>query len=306
VKNLNLLWGSPRYLAPYWSNIKLNIKHKDRFSYIYGILPSLEESIRKLHKQEKNAIVEDKYIVVGNGASQILQALFHVLGKNIWCNSPYFSRFPLLAAQAGVSWSIDQYDGYQIITSPNNPDGSVSWSEHPNKIFDLSYNWKQYTDPIEYNQDIMVFTISKATGFASTRIGWCVVSDPKLAKDLTQYIEINSGGVCGEAQEKAVAIIKSQLNNKNTCFDYGSKVLLSRWNQLKKIKTKLHILNSSGHFIWFKKKNMSKYFKDRNISYLSGDHFGEDIEHGRLNLGCSASEFKELLRRISESYNEFL
>lgn len=300
MKELKLSWGTPDYLSPYWKNYKFKSVDNTKLGYVYGSLPELKESIIKIHKQEQNAIMDDKYIVVANGASQMLQALFRVLGKNVYATPPYFSRFPLLAEQAGVPWGIDEYGGYQIITNPSNPDNRISWTHNKNKIFDLSYNWKQYTDPIDYNQDIMVFSLSKAFGFASTRIGWCVVSDSQLAKKLTDYIEISSG-VSIEAQHKACQVINSQLKVKDTCFEYGKDILLKRWEKIKKLNTKLDIINTSGHFLWFRLKNMKKYFKDRNISYMEGHHFGESDEFGRLNLGCSESDFKELLRRINES-----
>lgn len=68
-------------------------------------------------------------------------------------------------------------DSYiEIICSPNNPDGfikqSVLNSEKGKTIHDLAYYWPQYTaitGPADH--DIMLFTVSKCTGHAGTRLG---------------------------------------------------------------------------------------------------------------------------------------
>lgn len=65
----------------------------------------------------------------------------------------------------------------ELVTSPNNPDGSIRQAV-VNKgggrtVHDLAYYWPQYT-PITHtaSHDIMLFTVSKSTGHAGTRIGF--------------------------------------------------------------------------------------------------------------------------------------
>ena len=64
----------------------------------------------------------------------------------------------------------------ELVTSPNNPDGltkqAVVKGDKGILIHDLAYYWPQYTpiiSPADY--DIMLFTVSKSTGHAGTRIG---------------------------------------------------------------------------------------------------------------------------------------
>lgn len=65
----------------------------------------------------------------------------------------------------------------ELVTSPNNPDGSTRQAvvnrERGILIHDLAYYWPQYT-PISFpaDNDIMLFTVSKSTGHAGTRIGY--------------------------------------------------------------------------------------------------------------------------------------
>ena len=66
----------------------------------------------------------------------------------------------------------------EVVTSPNNPDGTlrvpvVNSGVEGKIIYDLAYYWPQYT-PItdQLDHDVMVFTFSKCTGHAGSRIGW--------------------------------------------------------------------------------------------------------------------------------------
>jgi L-tryptophan--pyruvate aminotransferase len=64
----------------------------------------------------------------------------------------------------------------ELVCSPNNPDGAIREavlsSDTGKTIHDLAYYWPQYT-PItrRADHDIMLFTVSKSTGHAGTRIG---------------------------------------------------------------------------------------------------------------------------------------
>ncbi|KAG5631874.1 hypothetical protein H5410_003591 [Solanum commersonii] len=64
----------------------------------------------------------------------------------------------------------------ELITSPNNPDGIIREvvvnGDQGKLIYDLAYYWPQYTAITSpANHDVMLFTISKCTGHAGSRIG---------------------------------------------------------------------------------------------------------------------------------------
>ena len=78
---------------------------------------------------------------------------------------------------AGDAYSFDKDRPYiEVVTSPNNPDGAIREAVVNRKggklIHDLAYYWPQYT-PItgRADYDVMLFTFSKATGHAGSRIG---------------------------------------------------------------------------------------------------------------------------------------
>lgn len=64
----------------------------------------------------------------------------------------------------------------ELVTSPNNPDGSIRQPvvnrSGENLVHDFAYYWPQYT-PISSpaDHDLMLFTVSKATGHAGMRLG---------------------------------------------------------------------------------------------------------------------------------------
>lgn len=71
-------------------------------------------------------------------------------------------------------------DSYiELVCSPNNPDGAIREAVLDPKtgngrtVHDLAYYWPQYT-PItkRASHDIMLFTVSKCTGHAGTRLGY--------------------------------------------------------------------------------------------------------------------------------------
>lgn len=64
----------------------------------------------------------------------------------------------------------------EVVCAPNNPDGfmneAVLSAENGKTIHDLAYYWPHYTaisKPADH--DIMLFTVSKSTGHAGTRLG---------------------------------------------------------------------------------------------------------------------------------------
>ena len=64
----------------------------------------------------------------------------------------------------------------EVVTTPNNPDGSLREAVVDRKdgmlIHDLAYYWPSYT-PVTRpaDHDIMLFTLTKCTGHAGSRIG---------------------------------------------------------------------------------------------------------------------------------------
>lgn len=78
---------------------------------------------------------------------------------------------------AGDAYNFNKDGPYiELVTSPNNPDGSIRKPVVDRTggilVHDFAYYWPQYT-PISYpaDHDLMLFTVSKATGHAGMRLG---------------------------------------------------------------------------------------------------------------------------------------
>jgi L-tryptophan---pyruvate aminotransferase len=287
---IDLTWGNPEFLYPYWKNKHFIIKNNN-LSYIYGGIERLKDLILNLHSQQNNANVKDKFVVIGNGASQLLTAAMKAYGKPVWATPPYFSRFPFLADIANVPWDMGK-DCTQIITSPNNPDGSKSILPYSHNIIsDLCYNWKQYTGaPLEYNHPLMIFSLSKATGHASSRIGWALVKDKEIADKMTEFVEHNTAGVSIESQLHASYIIENQLESEISVFDYGKTILDQRWYTIRKMKNlPFKVLNRNGMFLYAEGECPPE------VICLRGNSFGDSSTRFRVNIGCDEKKFNQFI-----------
>lgn len=81
--------------------------------------PEFQEAVRRLHRVVGNAVVDDRYIVVGTGSTQLYQAALYALTSpggpepvSVVSAAPYYSvsllLIHILSQQliAWVSWSI--------------------------------------------------------------------------------------------------------------------------------------------------------------------------------------------------------
>lgn len=294
-------WGSPTFLSFYWKSKPLNRVQNELISkdYLYGSRASLKSKIKKLHIKVKNANTDGKHVVVAAGATQILLGILYLLGedsykKSAYAEKPHFSRFPALANYAQLDW-LKKDSSIYIVTNPNNPDGNIR--DHTKAdILDLCYNWPQYTTPVNYDHPIMVFSLSKATGHANTRIGWVILKDEELAKRLERFIEFSTGGLSLDAQIKAEQVIQTQLKTKDTVFRYGKRILDFRWERINKLKHifPFKVLNNSGMFLWVKGTC------PKEIQSLSGELLGASSDFFRLNIGCSQTTFNKFINLVTK------
>eukprot|EP01018_Ginkgo_biloba_P009831 Gb_19963 [translate_table: standard] len=235
--------------------------------------PELAKEIRSLHSLVGNAVTKGRHIVIGTGSTQLFQAALYALSPrdhskptSVVSAAPYYSSYPLVTDYlkseiyrwAGDAWNFSQTsdeDFYiELVTSPNNPDGfareAVVNGSGP-VIYDLAYYWPHYT-PITApaNHDLMLFTVSKSTGHAGSRIGWAIVKDVEVAKKMTKYIELNTIGVSKDSQLRATQILHSVSNSyaseniidtqgelsidqEDRFFHHGSSLMTERWKRLR-------------------------------------------------------------------------
>uniref|UniRef100_M1DIT6 Alliin lyase n=1 Tax=Solanum tuberosum TaxID=4113 RepID=M1DIT6_SOLTU len=127
----------------------------------------------------------------------------------------------------------------ELITSPNIPNGIIREhvvnGDQGKLIYDLAYYWPQYTSiTSRANHDVMLFTISKCTGHAGSRIGWALVKGKEVARKMTKFTEICTIGVSKEPQLRDAKILEVISNSYldftlENFLEYSQSRMTDRW-----------------------------------------------------------------------------
>ncbi|XP_057949229.1 L-tryptophan--pyruvate aminotransferase 1-like [Malania oleifera] len=366
---INLDHGDPKMFESYWEKMgeKCTVVipgwrsmsyFSDAGNQCWFLEPQLAESIRRLHVVVGNAVAEDRHVVVGNGSSQLFQAALYAVCSpggpapvNVVSAVPYYSCYPEVTdfLKSGLyQWGGDahSYNGkdpyVEVVTSPNNPDGFIRESVVKQDqggghdvagklIHDLAYYWPHYTPitkPVDH--DIMLFTFSKCTGHAGSRIGWALVKDKEVAKKMTKFIELNTIGVSKESQLRAAKIMEviyqgyqnfgtpAKLEN---FFEYAQCLMAGRWNKLREVVKNSETFtlpqypqeycyfsrqSSQAHpaFAWLKCnkeeiEDCASFLRRHKILTRSGNRFGTDEKYTRISMVDREDVFNLFLKRLS-------
>lgn len=311
--------------------------------------PEFSNAVIRLHRVVGNANTEGRHVVVGTGSTQLFQAVLYALSPpnasepmSVVSAAPFYSSYPLLTdfLKSGLyKWAGDAYKFkkdrpyIELVTSPNNPDGSTRQAVvNQNEgilVHDLAYYWPQYT-PISFpaDHDIMLFTVSKSTGHAGTRIGWALVKDKEIAKKMTKFIELNTIGVSKDSQLRAAKILQAvsdndhvgDLEKSETFFEYGYNLMTKRWKNLRAAvnNNKLFSLpefplercNFSDQtfepqpaFAWLKCEgeieDCESFLRNHRILTRGGKHFGVSPRYVRISMLDRDEKFNLFTERLS-------
>lgn len=358
---INLDHGDPTMYERYWQQMgdktttvisgwQLISYFSDIRNICWFLESAFANAIVRLHKQVGNAVTEGRHIVVGTGSTQLYQAVLYALcpenasePMSVVSAAPFYSSYPLMTdfLKSGLyKWAGDAYkfskdEPYiELVTSPNNPDGSSRVAVVNRKrgilVHDLAYYWPQYT-PISFpaDHDIMLFTFSKSTGHAGTRLGWALVKDEEIAKRMTKYIELNTIGVSKDSQIRAAKILhhvadsiehSPESKRSDNFFEFGYNLMALRWAQLRAAVniSDLFSLPSfpsgtcrfSGHqfkpqpaFAWLKCErdieDCESFLRSHNILTRGGKHFGVGPEYVRISMMARDEIFDRFTQRLS-------
>ncbi|KAI3731449.1 hypothetical protein L1987_62637 [Smallanthus sonchifolius] len=364
---INLDNGDPTMYESFWKKMgdkcTVVIKGYESLSYFsnpknpcWFLEPKLEESIKILHGAVGNAVTDGYTIVVGTGSSHLLNAMPYALASNPQPNHqinvvsapPYYSAYPEITDMvksrlykwAGNAHEFDKDEPYiELVTSPNNPNGAIQRSmvnrDGGILVYDLAYYWPQYTpitSSLEF--DIMLFTASKCTGHAGSRIGWALVKDKEVAKKMIKFMEVTTIGVSKESQLRVAKILQVVADGckhfrspkGDNFFETGQSMMKKRWNILRETVEKhqmfsiqnypLQHCNYTGDvtqahpaFAWMKCKegieDCEKLFRDHKILARSGKKFGSDPGFVRVSMVGREEEFNLFIDRLSkiQSFN---
>ncbi|CAH2066590.1 unnamed protein product [Thlaspi arvense] len=355
---INLDHGDPTAYEDFWrktgDRCTVTIRAWDLMSYFsdvnylcWFLERELAEAIKELHGAVGNAATEDRYIVVGTGSTQLCQAAVHALSSlagtqpvSVVAAAPYYSTYVEETTYVrsgmykweGDAWRFDKKGSYiELVTSPNNPDGTIRETvvnrpddDEAKVIHDYAYYWPHYT-PITRRQDndIMLFTFSKITGHAGSRIGWALVKDKEVAKKMVEYIIVNSIGVSKESQIRAAKILKvlaeTCKSETESFFEYGREMMKNRWEKLREVVKESDVftlpkypeaycnffgksLESYPAFAWIGTKEETDLVSDlrrQKVMSRAGERCGSDKKHVRVSMLSREDVFNVFLERLA-------
>ncbi|KAH0691714.1 hypothetical protein KY290_018578 [Solanum tuberosum] len=359
-KYINLDHGDPTMYQSYWKQMgdrtDVVISGWQSVSYFsdtktvcWFLEPGFANAVTRLHKLVGNAETGNRHIVVGTGSTQLFQAVLYALcpydapePMSIVSAAPFYSSYPLITdcLKSGLyKWrgEVDDFNKeapyIELVTSPNNPDGSIREAVFNGSgqilVHDVAYYWPQYT-PISSraDHDIMLFTLSKSTGHAGMRLGWALVKDEAIAKKMVKFIEISSIGVSKDSQVRAAKILdvindsyedSKTSNESKRFFDYAREEMAKRWSQLREVVNKgqafslptlpvgecnfsHHTFATQPAFAWLKCEQVDdceSFLKQHKILTRGGVHFGSSEKYVRASLIGHEEDYNEFIRRLS-------
>uniref|UniRef100_A0A0D3G3Q7 Alliinase C-terminal domain-containing protein n=1 Tax=Oryza barthii TaxID=65489 RepID=A0A0D3G3Q7_9ORYZ len=327
-------------------------------SLCWFLEPGLEREVRRLHRLVGNAVADGYHVLVGTGSTQLFQAALYALSPpgpsapmNVVSSAPYYSSYPAVTdfLKSGLyRWAGDakMFDGdtyVELVCSPSNPDGgireAVLKSGDGVAVHDLAYYWPQYT-PITSAaaHDIMLFTVSKCTGHAGTRLGWALVKDRAVAQKMSKFIELNTIGVSKDSQLRAAKILKAITDgydraagaaaagdddddSSGRLFHFARRKMVSRWAKLRAAVAASGIFTLPdelpGHctfanetvsayppFAWLRcgkegVDDLEGYLRERKIISRGGGKFGADGRVVRISMLDTDEAFAIFVDRLA-------
>nr|WKK20677.1 tryptophan aminotransferase related 2 protein TAA1 [Agrostis stolonifera] len=360
---INLDHGDPTMFEAFWRETgdaaEIVIPGWQTMSYFSDVTnvcwflePDFDQQVRRLHRTVGNAAVDGYHVLVGTGSTQLFMAALYALSPpnadgaaepmSVVSTAPYYSSYPAVTdfLRSGLfRWGGDansfEGDAYiELVCSPNNPDGAIREavlsSEAGKMVHDLAYYWPQYT-PItrRADHDIMLFTVSKSTGHAGTRIGWALVKDREVARRMTKFVELNTIGVSKDSQLRAAKVLRAvsdgydvdEPSSSHRLFDFGRRKMVERWSMLRAAAAASGIFSLpeeiTGHcnfgnetaannpaFAWLRcdredVEDCAGFLRGHKILTRCGSQFGADTRYVRVSMLDRDDAFDFFVRRLA-------
>uniref|UniRef100_A0ACD5W0Z7 Uncharacterized protein n=1 Tax=Avena sativa TaxID=4498 RepID=A0ACD5W0Z7_AVESA len=354
--------GDPMFLEPYWmrhaeaSAVVFSGWHRMSYRATNGLFQSveLERSIERLHRAVGNAVPDGKHMVFGTGSVQLISALVYALSPDsnsgssasVVATAPYYPAYRTgivlfdsrenhwegntarwANGTAGNSTKKNE-DVIEFVTSPNNPDAVL---RRPvvggaSAIVDHAYYWPHFTHiPAPADEDVMLFTVSKLSGHASSRFGWALIRDEKVAQRAKDYIMQNTMGASRDTQLRMLTIINAILANlhgEEDIFAFGQDVMTAKWRRLNAVVSRSrrislqkippqyctyfgNIREPSPAYAWMKCEmeedgDCYEMLLKAKIVTRSGIWNDASSRYTRISLLKSQDDFDLLLERLTE------
>lgn len=292
-------------------------------------------SIVSFHKKVGNYQTDGKTMILGNGSTQVIRALLYAAsfkaGKplNVYARPPYYPAFNNWASEnpsvvLGMTNRTDLSPDsvVEIVTWPGNPNGYLDPPAYNNTavltIYDFVYYWPHSFNNIQLmDVDCAVFSMSKMSGHASSRVGWAFLKDAFVAYSTIGFFFSETFGLSVDSLVRSLRVIDgiaAQNENDNLSFFGNAKnVYAQRWTELGQIfeNAKNFEIKSNPNtwFLWIRCVNITagmtcgEYFEKGLIQGEFGNgEAGVDM-HVRINLNVRSSTWIFLKERLAKIIN---
>jgi len=306
----------------------------------------LVQAIRRVHRAVGNFDTEGFEVVVGVGSTQLISGALWALAlgepagaapTSVWAQAPYYSGYSVAQwwGSAPFRWTeaepqpSPETPAVEFVTSPNNPDGALRRAkvsgEGAATVFDFAYYWPHFTAihdrSIELGpSDVALFTLSKSTGHASSRIGWALTRSRAVADKLRQFVGA-AGGVPRENQLRAIAVLDHLDGRSYDNFEFARRVMVQRWAELQgalhgNACYAMQELEPAERDAWsgaekaptpaylwmecLRAEDCLAELQAHGIAGRGGPKFGAPERFARVELLMNASTFSKLLLRLRQ------
>jgi L-tryptophan--pyruvate aminotransferase len=248
-----------------------------------------------------------------------MTAVPYYTGHNaMWRNrTQFFAPLPFINPQI-VHWNqsltLDPANVVELITAPNNPTGyfpNFHYSNAAVKIVDAVYHWPFINGGDNrkiMDADVVLFSLTKSSGHASTRGAWAIVKNSTLANNMNTYI-----GAANLASSSAIMLRTAQIlkamTDDNDFFDTTRHVMNERWERilalLNPTRCPRYVLESAPNtaYIWMRCSNSqeqcARNIQDIGIRGWVGSMFGTTSDYYRINLTLHSHVFNYLMARLA-------
>ena len=193
------------------------------------------------------------------------------------------------------------------------------------EIFDYVYNWpsfRNFSHAVDKKSSsrkpqIIIFSLSKLTGYAASRVGWAFVADRNVAQAMDSYIFVNGQGAGVEAQYRAIRILQNLLKSDGSFFQFVRERLTKRWNRLRSVLDNQNMVSIDGVsnqlFAWLRCSDQltsaacKDAFAREGLRVSNGDEFGSSSNesHVRIVMGQAESTFDLVIGRIQKAVSRW-
>lgn len=189
-------------------------------------------------------------------------------------------------------------------------------------MFDCIYYWPQFASvDRKMAEDVMLFSASKHTGHAGTRLGWALVKDAAFAGHMKDFVQ-RSLGVSMDAQLRqayALAHINAQWadGGAHAYYEFGAGKIAARFDAVAALfadpetgqlreRNGVAMLNNGarGAYVWLKCADgvdcQALLAGEARVAGTGGAGYGVGAEYARLQMMARTVEMDDLLERLGD------